>query len=99
MNEPFRQPVNPYANTPNIDEEKNKYLRNLDQKLREQIVAVFANPHGMQLLDTLEDFYLRQPVCPPGCVKGYGYKREGENSFIIKLRAIVNNAQKPVVTQ
>lgn len=92
MMNPAMQPVNPYA--AQMKEETQKYIKNLDQRLKENVIAVFSNPHGMQLLDTLDELYVRQPVCPAGCPEGYGYMREGENRLIIKLRAIITNAQK-----
>lgn len=100
MTEPFSQPVNPYAAQVQQEQtEKQKYLSQVNNRLKEQIIAVFGNPHGLQLLDTLEEIFLRQPVCPPGCVEGYGYKREGENGLIIRFRAIVNQALQPVPTE
>ena len=95
--EPFAQPVNPYAKNKELDE-KQKFMAQLNSKLRDEVVQVFANPHGLQLLDTLEDIFLKQPVCPPGCVEGYGYKREGENQLIVRIRNIVTQAMTPVVS-
>jgi hypothetical protein len=92
MMNPAFQPVNPYA--AQMKEDAQRYMKGLDQKLKEQVIAVFCNPHGLQLLDTLYEMFVHQPVSPPGSVKGYGFMREGENRLIIKLRAIVNNAQK-----
>lgn len=89
---PIHQPVNPYA--AQMKEEQQKFYKELDAMLREQVTAVFCNPHGLQLLNTLEDIYIRQPVCPAGCIEGYGYMREGENRLILKIRRIVNQAQK-----
>lgn len=63
-------------------------------KLKDQIIGVFCNPHGAQLLDTLEDMFIKQPTCPVGSPEGYGYFREGQNSLILKIRAIVNGAAK-----
>mgnify|MGYP003655533436 CR=1 FL=1 len=88
---PFDQLVNPFIGGPSA--EHKSQVKQIDQKFREQVIATFCTPHGMQLLDTLDDLYVRQPVCPAGCVEGYGYMREGENRLIIKLRAIVNSAQ------
>ena len=73
-------------------------MRHVDEETNALIVAVFSGPHGQALLDRWDDVYLRQPVCPPGCVEGYGYKREGENALIIKIRRIVNTAKNPRVT-
>jgi hypothetical protein len=95
--EPFQQPVNPFAKGPTSEQlEKQKYLANVNNRLKEQIVAVFANPHGLQLLETLKEIFLYQPVCPPGSVEGYGYKREGENQLIIRIATIVKNAMNPI---
>ncbi|CAB4240889.1 hypothetical protein UFOVP23_33 [uncultured Caudovirales phage] len=88
---PFEQTVDPLAK--NVPSAKERFHIDVQQRFREQVISVFANPHGMQLLDTLDDLYVRQPVSPAGCVEGYGYMREGENRLIIKLRAIVNSAQ------
>lgn len=96
MTQPFEQPVNPFTQAQKEEQsEKLKYMSEVNKRLRDQIIAVFANPHGLQLLNTLEDIFLRQPVCPPGCVEGYGYKREGENSLIIRFRAVVDSAMNP----
>jgi uncharacterized protein YfbU (UPF0304 family) len=89
---PFDQIVDPFTGVKK--EEVDKYFRKIDEETRNLVIAVFANPHGIQLLDRWDDLYVRQPVCPPGSIEGYGYKREGENAFIIKIRSIVNNAQK-----
>lgn len=90
MTHPLNQPVDPFAQ----QREMARFKHDVDKRLREQVIAVFANPNGLQLLDTLDDLYLRQPVSPAGCVEGYGYMREGENRLILKLRAIVNSAQQ-----
>jgi len=95
MINPFEQRINPYA--AQLKEESQKFIKQMDQRFREQVIATFCTPHGMQLLDTLDDLYVRQPVSPAGCVEGYGFMREGENRLIIKLRAIVNSAQKEPV--
>lgn len=88
--DPIKQAIDPFSNHP-----KEHLLKSrIDSYLREQVISVFCNPHGLQLLDTLEDLYLRQPVSPAGCAKGYGFMREGENRIILRLRGIVNNAQK-----
>lgn len=90
MTHPMNQPVNPF----NPFKELAVFRKDVENKLRDQIVAIFANPLGMQLLDTLDDLYIRQPVCPPGSPEGFGYMREGENRLILKIRAIVNSAQQ-----
>ncbi len=96
MTEPFKQPVDPFGGQATPEQsERQRQIAHMNNRLKEQIISVFSNPHGMQLLDTLEEIFLRQPVCPPGCVKGYGYKREGENQLIIRIRSIVNQSMQP----
>lgn len=93
--EPFNQPVNPNSAAMMAElSEKQKRLAHDNAKLKEQVITVFCNPHGLQLLDTLEEVFLRQPVCPPGCIEGYGHYREGENQLVLRIRKIVNNAMK-----
>ena len=89
---PIYQDVNPYGMQ--MKEERVRMFEGMDKRLKEQVTAVFCNPHGLQLLDTLDDLYVRQPVCPAGCPEGYGYMREGQNSLILKIRAIVHAAQQ-----
>lgn len=97
MTEPFQQPLNPFAKGPTSEQvDKQKYLNDVNGRLKEQIIAVFCNPHGLQLLETLKETFLNQPVCPPGCLEGYGYKREGENALIIRIATIVKNAMNPI---
>ncbi len=93
---PFMQTLNPIGQQ--MQQETQKFQKDVTKRLHDQVVAVFANPHGMQLLDTLDDLYVRQPVCPAGCVEGYGYLREGENRLILRLRSIVNAAQQASFT-
>lgn len=93
--DPFFQPSNPFSGQAlNMTQDQVNMLSQVNNRLRQQVIEVFMNPLGLQLLDTLEDLYVRQPVCPPGCVEGYGYKREGENALILKLRNIINQAQR-----
>jgi len=100
MTEPFQQPVNPFAKGPTPEQmDKQKYLTQVNSRLKEQIIAVFATPHGLQLLETLKETFLLQPVCPPGCLEGYGYKREGENGLIIRIATIVKNAMNPIESE
>ena len=94
---PFNQLVHPFMDAKPKDPNERPH-RQIDEETKAMIISVFANPQGLQLLDRWDDIYLRQPTCPPGCVEGYGYKREGENAFIIKLRRIVNEAQNPQVS-
>jgi hypothetical protein len=91
MSDPFSQITNPFTSYAKQTEETAKKL---DEHLSAQVIAVFDNPQGLQLLDTLDDIYVRQPTSPPGAVKGYGYFREGQNSFILKLRAIINKSKR-----
>lgn len=92
MINPFQQPSNPFGEP--IRDATDRVSRDIAQRFREQVIATFCTPHGEQLLDTLDDLYVRQPVCPAGCPEGYGYMREGENRLILKLRAIVNSAKQ-----
>lgn len=91
---PFNQPVNPSGEyKPDV----NEFKKEMDKRLKEQVIAVFLNPHGEQLLDTLEDLYVRQQVCPPGCAKGFGYFREGQNNIILRFQAILKQAKVQTV--
>jgi hypothetical protein len=96
MTQPFQQPVNPFQKE---EVEKKAFVNDLNNKLREQIIHVFCNPHGIQLLDTLEEIFLKQPVCPPGCVEGYGFKRDGENQLIIRIANIARQAMNPTPSE
>lgn len=91
MHNPFSKPVNAFTaldiNMPAIQQEMHASLKN-------KIIAVFANPMGLDLLDYLDDMYLRQSVVVLGAPKGYAAMREGENKFIRMIRRIVNEAQK-----
>ena len=99
MTDPFGQPVNPFMQGQMSEmAEKKKQLESINNRFREQVIAVFCNPHGVQLLETFKEVFLQQPVCPPGCVEGYGYMREGENGLIVRISNIVKNAMKPSPT-
>lgn len=90
MTDPFEQKVDPF-NQRSIE----NFKRQFDIELKNLIISVFANPQGLQLLDRWDDVHLRQPVCPVGAPEGYGYARSAVNEFIVKIRAIVNEAQTP----
>lgn len=91
MTKPFQQALNPFTG---FEQEQKQFIKEIDNLLRERVLTVLANPNGEQLLDTLDDMYVRQPVSPPGCTEGYGYYREGQNSLILKLRRIVAAAKQ-----
>lgn len=90
MNNPMAQAVDPFTYQRQADSTQ----KDVRDKLKDQIIGVFSNPHGLQLLETLEEMFVRQSVSPPGCPEGYGYFREGQNSLILKIRSIVNAAAK-----
>lgn len=94
MTNPFFQPSDPFTGRQlSMTQDQMNLMTEIQKRFRQQVIEVFLNPQGLQLLDTLEDLYVRQPVCPPGCIEGFGYRREGENAFILKLRAIIKDAQ------
>lgn len=97
MTDPFSQPVNPMTSqAPTMAQQAQKaQFEALNNKVKEQIIAVFCNPHGLQLLETWEQIYLRAPACPPGCPEGYGYMRSAQNEFVTKIRLAVEQAQQP----
>ena len=88
---PLAQPYNPFTAGKRAQAPE-EVMRNLQESLNDKIVAVFANPHGIQLLDLLDDMYVRQPVAVPGQPEGASFVREGENRIIRKFRAAVNKA-------
>lgn len=91
MINPWDQPVDPLnKDRPDV----HHFKKEMDKRLKEQVIGVFLNPQGEQLLQTLEDLYVRQTVCPPGATKGYGFWREGQNSLILKFQAIIRQAQQ-----
>lgn len=92
ITDPFAQKIDPFnQRTLALD----KFKRHLDEETKNLIIAVFSNPHGIQLLDRWDDLHLRQPVCPIGAPEGTGYARSAVNDFIVKIRRIVNEAQTP----
>lgn len=91
MNNPFSKPVNAFTA---LDINVASTHKELHESLKNKIISVFANPMGLDLLDYLDDMYLRQPVVVPGAPKEYAAMREGENKFIRMIRRIVNEAQK-----
>lgn len=102
MSDPIAQPVNPFANQKQVrpeDVARMQQAQHMANKLKDQIIAVFSNPHGMQLIETLVEAFVHKPTWQPGCPEGYGYKREGENSLILYFKHIAEKAQTPVVTQ
>lgn len=91
MTDALIQNINPFtAYAAEIQE----ITKRKENKLREQVIATFSTPHGLQLLDTLEEMYIYKSVCPAGAPKGYGYMREGQNSLILKFRSIIQAAQQ-----
>lgn len=87
---PWDQPTNPFTN--HRKSEMSEIKKSLQQTLENQVVSTFSTPHGMQLLDTLDDMYVRQPVAPIGAPEGYHHVREGENRIIRMFRLMVNKA-------
>lgn len=90
----FTQTVDPFTAHEPLQSEPLIQKQSIEQYFSSQVIAVFNTPHGQQLLNTLEDLYIRQPVCPAGCVEGYGYMREGENRLILKLMRIARQAKQ-----
>jgi len=91
MTDPFAQQVDPFNQRKIID----SFRKQFDEETKGLVVTVFATPHGLQLLDRWEDLHLRQSVCPIGAPEGTGYARSAVNDFIVKIRRIINEAQKP----
>jgi hypothetical protein len=87
---PFLQNSDPFTNRP----DQQTPTTDIHDYLYQQVVAVFLNAQGEQLLNTLEDLYIRQPVCPVDCPEGYGYFREGQNSVIYRIQQMINKARK-----
>ena len=88
----FGKPVNAFTAL-DITVQKNT-SNALEESLKNKLVAVFANPVGLDLLDYLDDVYLKQPVVVMGAPPEYSAIREGENRFIRMIRTIVNQAQQ-----
>ena len=88
---PFGRPVNAFTA---LDTNTQKAHKEVEDSLKNKLVAVFANPMGLDLLDYLDDVYLSQPVVVMGAPPEYSAIREGENRFIRMIRTIVNNAQQ-----
>lgn len=59
--------------------------------------TVLNNPHGRELLAELEKMFIKKPICPPGCVEGYGYWRDGQASVVLTLERLVD--MEPVKTK
>jgi len=88
---PFHKPVNVFSA---LDTKPKDEHKELHDSMSNKIIAVFANPAGLDLLDYLDDMYLRQPVVVLGAPDNYAAMREGENKFIRMLRTVVNKAQR-----
>lgn len=88
--DPFNQPIDVFTHKAALKEMKST----VNDYVKEQVIAVFSTPEGLRLLDTLEDLYVRQPVCPVNSPTGYGHFREGQNSLILKFRQWVSVAQQ-----
>lgn len=94
MSNPFEQRVDPFYDAQSIRVQQNEFSRKLDELFYQQVVSVFLNAQGELLLQTLEDLFIRQPVCPVGCKKGYGYFREGQNDVIYRIQRAVQKAKR-----
>lgn len=46
---------------------------------------VMATDAGKHFLNELTNFYMNRPFCPPGCVEGFGYYRDGQASVLRDL--------------
>jgi len=92
MSDPFYQAIDPFNGR--AHPEHQKMMKDLDEHLYQLVISVFLNAQGELLLNALEDLYIRQPVCPPGSVKGWGHYREGQNSIVFKLRRMIEKARK-----
>lgn len=91
MTDALIQNVNPFTA---YAHEVQEVVKKNDMRLKEQVIAVFSTPHGMQLLETLDELFTRRPVCPAGSPEGYGYMREGQNSLVAKFRNIIAASQQ-----
>lgn len=98
LGDPFTQAINPFT-AGERDEQIKKVLQGAEQMLREAAIATLLNPEGLRMLDILEDLYNNQPCYAPGTPKGYGPWREGQNSVVRRLRAIINQAQNVIQTE
>lgn len=92
MSDPFYQAIDPFNGR--AHPEHQKMMKDLDEHLYQRVIAALLDAEGQLLLNTLEDIYIRQPVCPPGAVEGWGYYREGQNSVIFKLVRMIEKARK-----
>jgi hypothetical protein len=64
------------------------------------IAKVFTSAIGKQVLEHLENRYIKSPVCIPGSLEGQGYYREGQNSVIRAFKnAIIRQKMGAYKTQ
>lgn len=70
--------------------EAKKIQSDVEKRLKSLVFETFSTTAGQQLLDLLDDLYIRQQCWAPGAKDGYAEWRAGQNNIVLMLRAVYN---------